>query len=139
MIAGQVFDMELTGKEGSEDKLLNMIIGKTSRLIALPILISSLKANKNHYDTLLEFGIDLGILFQITDDILDVESDLSVLGKTPHKDEEENKVTAIKVFGKNGAKEKAKFYYEKCKSLISSIPNSDFLLVFTDNLYLRNR
>ena len=78
-------------------------------------------------------------MFQITDDILDEEGDFSVIGKTPKKDEKADKLTAIKIYGVNGAKKKAEELYVTCKSILAEIPNSDFLSKFTDATYERKK
>lgn len=139
MIAGQVLDLQNELNIADEDLLINIFDNKTSKLITAPLLISSIFADRKYYDNLFLFGKYLGILFQITDDILDVESNFITLGKTPHKDEEENKLTAIKVYGLNGAKIKAKEYFDKCLIELDKIPNSDFLKEFTTRLYNRKK
>ena len=79
----------------------------------------------------------VGILFQITDDLMDEEGDLQSIGKTPHKDKEADKLTSVKVFGVEGARERGKVHYEKCKQILNEIPNSEFLKGFTDKMYFR--
>ena len=51
-----------------------------------------------------------------------------LIGKTPNKDSAENKLTAVKIFGIDGAKALAKEFYENCKKSIFDIPNNEFLL-----------
>ncbi|MBQ9513472.1 MAG: polyprenyl synthetase family protein [Clostridia bacterium] len=139
MIAGQVGDMAFNNQEGTENDLLNIYINKTSKLIMCSVLVPSILANNKYYYELKEFAMNLGILFQITDDILDEESSLSVLGKTPHKDKEENKLTSIKIFGLDGAKAQAEEYYERCLYILECVNNSEFLSEFTTKLYNRKK
>lgn len=138
MIAGQVLDLQ-NEKEAvtSVESLYAVYENKTAKLISASVLIPSLLADKQYYDALKEFSYNLGILFQITDDLLDVEGDISVIGKTPHKDEKSDKLTSIKTFGLKGAKLKAKSLYDGCKKILSDIPDSDFLQEFTDKIYYR--
>ena len=139
MIAGQINDMLFSKKDGTESDLLNIFINKTSMLIMCSVLVPSILAKNKYYNELKEFAINLGILFQITDDILDEESTLNVLGKTPHKDKEEDKLTSIKVFGLEESKNQAEEYYQRCLYILDNIENSDFLIDFTKRLYTRNK
>lgn len=138
MIAGQVLDLQNEKNPKYNEEILYAIYeNKTAKLIMAPVLVSSMIVGGKYFDELKEFAFNLGVLFQITDDIMDEEGDLSSIGKTPHKDKESDKLTSIKVFGIDGAKERAKMHYEKCKEILDKIPNSDFLKGFTDKMYFR--
>ncbi len=140
MIGGQVLDLKNEKNPViDKDVLYDIYLNKTSRLITLPLLVSSQIADGKFFDELLSFGANLGFLFQITDDILDEESSLSELGKTPHKDKEADKFTSIKVFGLDGAKAKAKEHYEICKKALTKLCNNEFLLEFLDKIYFRKK
>lgn len=140
MIAGQVLDLENEGGNVlSEQKLYEIIEKKTSRLITAPLLVASELNYEKYFNELKDFGYNLGALFQIVDDIMDEEGTLSSIGKTPHKDKEVNKLTAVKVFGLEGAKKRAHMHYLNCKGILSRIPNSEFLSEFTDILYERKK
>lgn len=140
MIKGQIIDILNENNDVASESVLNeMYINKTSKLLTASILISSILANNLYFDELKEFGFCLGKLFQITDDILDETGDLSVIGKTPHKDKDANKLTSIKVYGFDGAKETAVKLYDNCKKILSKIPNSEFLMEFTDNIFNRKK
>ena len=135
MIAGQVFDIESEdGENVNEEHLYKISENKTAKLITAPIVIPAILSDK-YVIELKELGKNLGILFQITDDIFDATGDIKVIGKTPHKDG--NKITAVKVFGIDGAKEKAEVFYQKCKNIISKIPDGEFLSDFIDYIYSR--
>ena len=110
---------------------------KTAKLLTAPLLSASLVAGGKCYEELKEFGMNLGVLFQITDDIMDEEGTLDSIGKTPHKDKEVDKLTSVKLFGLDGAKNTAKMHYLKCKELLLGISGSDFLSAFTDKMYKR--
>jgi farnesyl diphosphate synthase len=95
---------------------------KTGALIEASILMgaamSPLAQNEKDNDALRSFGRALGLAFQVMDDILDVISDTSLLGKTAGKDIAQNKATYVKLLGL----EKAKFYFhdlnqEACEAL----------------------
>lgn len=140
MIAGQVLDLQNEKAiEFNEDILYKIYENKTAKLLMAPILVSSCLAGGKYFNELKEYAYNLGILFQITDDILDVEGDLSLIGKTPHKDGASDKLTAVKLFGLIGAKERAKNHYEKCLNIVSELPNNDFLLTFTERIFKRKK
>ena len=138
MIKGQVLDIENQSNNTASEQIMQYIsINKTSKLIVAPILISSLMADGKHYKQLTEYGTLLGLLFQITDDVLDVESSFESLGKTPNKDEKLDKTSAIKVYGLDGAKEKAFLLCSRCNEILATIPNSEFLIHLTNKIYKR--
>ena len=128
MIKGQVLDLYYEGKEANGDALFEIYYNKTAKLLTAPLLIASTLAGGKYFDELKSFGENLGLLFQITDDLLDETGTLEKIGKSPKKDKMEDKLTSIKIFGLNGAKNIAEEYYEKAVVSIEKIPNSDFLL-----------
>ena len=119
--------------------LVNIYLNKTSKLLTAPMLASSCLANKKHFNQLKDLGYAMGMMFQITDDIMDVEGSLETIGKTPHKDANTNKLTSVSIYGLEGAKQKSKELYLVCKNILSTIENSDFLSTFIDKLYLRKK
>ncbi len=137
MIKGQVLDLGNEKNSICEELLFEIIDNKTAKLITCPMLVASIISGKRFYDELKNFGLHLGRLFQIVDDIMDEEGDLESIGKTPHKDKEDDKLTSIKVFGLDCAKLKAKEEYLECKKILSSIPESEFLSDFADLMYIR--
>jgi len=112
---------------------------KTAKLITAPLLIASELSGGKYRKQFEEFGYNLGVLFQIIDDIMDVEGTLESIGKTPHKDEEVGKLTSVKLFGLDGAKELAKKHYLDCKQILSDIDGCEFLLQLTDAMYVRRK
>ncbi len=138
MVAGQVLDLENEKNASTaEDVLYKIYKNKTAKLIMASVLISSLLADGAYFAELKKFSYNLGILFQITDDIMDVEGDLETIGKTPNKDDKSGKLTSVKIFGLDGAKRLAKDLYVESKKILQDIPNSEFLQKFTDKMYIR--
>ncbi len=138
MILGQVYDLQNEkNPKFTEELLYEIYENKTAKLIMAPILIASILSGSKYFTELKEFGYNLGITFQIVDDIMDEEGDLGTIGKTPHKDKEVDKLTSVKVFGLDGAKEKAEEHYNICKNILKKIPNSEFLSQLTDKLFVR--
>lgn len=140
MIAGQVLDLENEKAEVvNKDVLYSIYENKTAKLITAPLLIASELSGGKYRKQFEEFGYNLGVLFQIIDDIMDVEGTLESIGKTPHKDEEVGKLTSVKLFGLDGAKELAKKHYLDCKQILSDIDGCEFLLQLTDAMYVRRK
>ena len=128
MITGQVLDLQNEkNQNNNENTLFDIYLNKTSKLIMASLLVSSVKNNSLYYSELESVGKLLGLMFQITDDILDVESSLKTLGKTPKKDEKECKYTSIKIYGINGAKRKTDEILQKILAILKKIPKSKFL------------
>ena len=140
MIGGQVQDILNEKSSVISEELYNYIIeNKTAKLIALPILVASILNDNKHYDLLFDVGKYLGYLFQITDDILDVESSFEILGKSTLKDQKSDKLSAVKVYGIDGAKKINANYYKKCVDLLTNIGGFDILKNILEGIYLRTR
>ena len=101
MIAGQVIDIESQGKDISLAMLEYMHKKKTGCLISASILAGAHigKANSEEIESLNKFSQNLGIAFQIKDDILDVIGNKEKMGKDTGKDKENNKATFVSVLG----------------------------------------
>ena len=120
-----------------DEKILEFIeVNKTARLIMASVAVPCI-LSKKYFDEMCEVGYLLGKQFQIIDDILDVESNVSVLGKTVGKDEESGKLTFVSLFGINKAKEQAKELYSQTIDILKDIDNSGFLLEFCEKLLTR--
>ncbi|MBQ8426616.1 MAG: polyprenyl synthetase family protein [Clostridia bacterium] len=140
MIAGQVLDLENeNSKQPNEETLYKIYYNKTAKLIIAPLMVVSCFVDRKFSDSINDYGYNLGVLFQIIDDILDVKGDVATIGKTPNKDVKAGKLTSIKLFGLDNAEELARSHYEKCLTALSKLPNNDFLLAFTKKLFERNK
>lgn len=106
MIAGQVIDMDSEGKQTSEVTLKDMHKKKTGALIKASILAPAvyLGASAEHIKALTSYAENIGVAFQIKDDILDVESTTEELGKAVGSDEKNKKTTYVSLYGLDGAK-----------------------------------
>jgi len=96
---GEALDIRYEKRENvSEEEILKMYRFKTARLIEFSIVGPAilLKRDKIHIELLKEAGIELGIAFQIMDDLKDRQGTLEELGKTPGKDFKHGKKTLIR-------------------------------------------
>ena len=140
MIGGQVLDL-LNEKNNdiSYEVLYQIYINKTAKLLLAPIMIASIFAGDKEYENLTEYGLNLGLMFQISDDLLDAKGDKQIIGKTPGKDQIQDKLTSIKIFGLDGAISQLKFHYDKCLNAIKDFNNNDFILEFTKKMFERTK
>jgi geranylgeranyl diphosphate synthase type II len=101
MIAGQIQDLQAQNTKGSEQLLECIHTNKTARMFRCAAAMGAIcgKANKQQYNQLCEYGLKLGLGFQIADDILDVSASSEHLGKTVGKDVRQGKVTYPAIAG----------------------------------------
>lgn len=138
MIGGQVIDIESSKKKIKLEELYKMHSLKTGAMIEASCIVGCVLAEK--YDTInivKEYSENIGIAFQIVDDILDCIGDKEKLGKSIGKDEKDNKSTFVTLLGLERAKELAKHHTDKAISLADEIDSSGFLTELT--IYLLNR
>lgn len=137
MLYGQVLDKCAEKEGGDENDLIEIYKYKTSKLLTVPLLIGSLLCDKKFYAEFKELGNNLGHMFQAVDDVLDYTSTAANLGKSVGKDEQENKLTAVKLFGLNGAKDYIRRLHIKIENILKLYIKSEFLKCFTFELYRR--
>ena len=116
MIGGQVLDLQFEKIKPTIDEILKMYSLKTCGLIKASCVLGCLASNE--YDekqilSAIDYAENLGIAFQIQDDILDIEGDSSLLGKPVGSDNKNDKSTIVKYFGLDKSKELVKEYTEK--------------------------
>ena len=134
MLAGQFLDL---AAEDPKLKLTSKKLGiiqekKTGLLIAFCCYVGGILGNvkKQELSILFEFGLILGTIFQITDDLLDKEGNQKIVGKKVNKDDKQNKPTIIRLKGINFAKKELKKNALRAKEKLSKL-NKD-----TRNLHL---
>ena len=130
MIGGQVVDIINEGKKISEDELKYMHMNKTGALIKVSIVSGAIlgEAPEDDVRKLEKFGENLGLAFQIKDDILDVIGSTEKLGKNVLSDEESNKTNFITMHG-------LEYCIKECERLTKdSIEILDSLSVDTKDL-----
>ena len=124
MIAGQSADLYYAGKNAGQKELDFIYCNKTGKLLSAPLVMAAVLAG-GEAEGLRAFGESLGILFQLTDDLLDVKGDEEAVGKTLGKDEKEDKLTCIKVFGLEKSEQMAKEYAQKCYAQLDELKDMD--------------
>jgi len=103
MVLGQAIDLYFENRELTLDEVKFLHKNKTAKLIATSLLMGAIIVNleKSKQEDLYSFGIDLGILFQIQDDILDITHSDQEAGKTTNNDEDKN--SFVKLLGLDGS------------------------------------
>lgn len=130
MLGGQVVDMESENKEIGYDELVYLQQHKTGALIKASCLMGAIigGADDGLKNKLELYAKNIGLAFQIKDDILDVEGDGDVLGKPIGSDAESGKSTFVTACGLEKSKEMVKTLSEEAAAAVSGINEyGDFL------------
>jgi geranylgeranyl diphosphate synthase type II len=117
LIAGQVADLEGEGKKINAQQLQYIHERKTSALLAGSVRLGGMSANctRSQLKALTDFGHNVGLAFQVIDDILDVTQTSEKLGKTAGKDTQAQKATYPAIVG-----------LEKSRKIASSLTQRAF-------------
>jgi geranylgeranyl diphosphate synthase type II len=131
MAAGQVIDVYYTGKNISKDQLEYMHKNKTGKLISSSVRCAAIicGACRSDLKKLTDYSDNLGLAFQITDDILDVTSNIKTAGKATGKDAAQKKNTYPDIWGISKAKKIAEEKIRKSIEIIGSMDIEKKLLV----------
>ena len=143
MVAGQCVDLYSGNNQSAGEKDLYYIHeNKTGKLISAALVAGAYASNAKDGDVeiMRRFGHELGILFQITDDILDVVGDSKKMGKSTGKDEKQNKLTYPKIFGLEKSYFLANEKYDSIVEILGNYgENSKFLQELSFNMLNRNK
>lgn len=142
MVGGQYRDMKAEGRSLTLEELRVIHAGKTGALITVSLRLGVLLGNGGDkaLRALTEYGRNLGLLFQITDDILDVVGDAAVLGKSTGKDLKTGKATYPAVVGLENARAMARSAANAALQELRCLgPEADVFRALTHNLLDRDR
>lgn len=132
MIGGQSIDLSSEGKKIDTSKLCELHEKKTGALINASCLVPYLiYAAKKGEDTVLfglirRFSAGTGLGFQIKDDLLDVQADEQVLGKSIGKDQRDEKSTFVTVFGEKNAQKMLDETYDDVFRALDELKSSGY-------------
>jgi geranylgeranyl diphosphate synthase type II len=115
MVAGQAYDLEAESREVADDELEQIHRLKTGALIIAAARCGAIvaDASESELTAITQYAGQLGLLFQITDDLLDVTATAETLGKTPGKDMRSKKATYPGLHGIDAARESANQVHEQ--------------------------
>lgn len=118
MIGGQVVDITVAEGERDEALITELQAMKTGALIDYAVRAGGLVSgvSDEHLKALSSYARDMGLAFQIQDDILDVTGDAETVGKAVGKDANLGKATFVSILGLTGARERAKLLGERAKN-----------------------
>lgn len=120
MIGGQVIDIK--NQKHTHEELLNLHLLKTGAIIRSSGVLGGILSGalENEIDAIDEFCKNLGIAFQIQDDLLDVLGNVEELGKPVGSDEDNEKTTYVTLFGVEKSKELVSVYTAKAKESLEN-------------------
>jgi geranylgeranyl diphosphate synthase type II len=142
MVGGQYLDVRNAAEQG-ETSLQRVHELKTGRLIVASVdCVSRLVGPQDDPSTLTafrDFAADLGVLFQIVDDILDVTGTEDALGKPPNSDERHGKLTYVSQYGIDGARRTAAEFHARARQTLQAAApaSATDLERITDFIYTR--
>ncbi|MCH5190144.1 MAG: polyprenyl synthetase family protein [Oscillospiraceae bacterium] len=134
MVMGQVLDLQFENTEPTLSDIKKMYSLKTCALLKCACVLGYLtgkKVEKKEMDIICEYAENLGLAFQITDDILDIVSDSQTLGKPVGSDEKNNKPTFVKLYGLEKSKALVNELTNNAISILGSYNNSEKLIKLT--------
>ena len=141
MVGGQFMDMQ--GMNSSSAMLLRKIhLRKTGRLLEAAISLPFIFMNKEEHQIrrARNFGLRLGVLFQMADDLLDATGNAEQLGKSPGKDLSSDKLTYVKIYGIDRTRTLCRLMSQRLvKRAKILFPNSDFFIGLPEWIITRKK
>jgi geranylgeranyl diphosphate synthase type II len=136
MVGGQFMDVAATVAGDDDLRVLHVL--KTGRLIEAAIVCGAVLTGAEDVEAYRAFAVQLGLLFQIVDDILDETGDQKELGKSVGKDSALEKVTYVSRFGMDGAERLADEALDSAERLLTALPG-DTADLAAITAYVRDR
>jgi len=124
LISGESLDIQFENCDISKNEWETMVKGKTGALIKLAFEVGSCLGgyNEEEINMLRQTGIDLGVVFQISDDLLDITGNEKLVGKRLKKDKQYGKQTILKFHSLQDIKDIIEYYF---KEIVDSLRNLD--------------
>lgn len=121
MIGGQMIDMQAAEAQFGADEIILLQRLKTGALFEFSCVSGAIlaEAGPEHEAALRDYARDIGLTFQITDDLLDVLSTAEKTGKAVGKDVEAGKATLVSLWGIDGAQKKAAELADRAAALVA--------------------
>src|SRR5204862_5898702 len=130
MVAGQALDLAAESRDVTKVELDRTHLRKTAALIRAAARCGAIiaGASENDLEATTEYATNLGLLFQITDDLLDVTATTEDLGKTPGKDARSRKATYPAVHGIEATHAQLKTVHAKARNALERVERETQLL-----------
>lgn len=142
MLGGQVVDVEAMGQPFDKEKLDFMYLLKTGALIQSSMMIGAALAgaDMNIISKIEAIAGDIGLAFQIKDDVLDITSSTEVLGKPIRSDEKNDKTTYVTIMGIEKANEEVKRISSRAIKNFEDLPyQNEYLMKLIQKLIDREK
>ena len=139
---GQYLDLSFERKKISKNKIIDMEIKKTGKLFSFCCAVPAIIRNKKRKDIKFfeNIGANIGLLFQIADDLIDLKGSSKIAGKLTGKDKKKGKATLISLLGyKNAIKYSDKIKFKIINDLNKRNLNSNNLNETLDYILTRNK
>ena len=139
MVAGQVLDLDGKCRSREQVELLHSL--KTGAMIAAAAELGCVAANAapEQRQAARDYAREVGLAFQIRDDMLDVIADQTEFGKPIGSDREEGKTTFVDLIGLDGCEREVAACTGRAKAALSDFPGNGFLLELADQLAERRK
>jgi len=139
---GQYLDLSFEKKKISKNKIIDMEIKKTGRLFSFCCAVPAIIKKKNNKDIKFfeNIGANIGLLFQIADDLIDLKGSTKIAGKITGKDKKRGKATLISLLGyQNAIKYSDKIKFKIIRDLNKYSSNTSSLNETLDYILTRNK
>jgi len=139
---GQYLDLSFEKKKTSKNKIIDMEIKKTGKLFSFCCAVPAIIKNKNNKDIKFfeNIGANIGLLFQIADDLIDFKGSSEVAGKITGKDKKKGKATLISLLGyQNAIKYSNKIKFKIIKDFNKYSSNASNLIESLNYILTRNK
>jgi len=139
---GQYLDLSFENKKISKNRIINMEIKKTGKLFSFCCAVPAIIKRKKNKDIKLfeNIGANIGLLFQIADDMIDFKGTTKIVGKITGKDKKKGKATLISLLGyHNAVKYADKIKFKIINDLNKYESNSNDLQETLDYILTRNK
>ena len=141
MVGGQALDMEAETKRFNMRQIKKMQEMKTARLIQFSCEAGGVIGNAKPYEIKLlsEFGRLIGLMFQITDDIIDVTGNKKIAGKKINKDNTRGKQTLVQVLGVQKTKIMLEKMNQEAEKILNQFPQNTSVLNRTQRIIMTRK
>lgn len=142
MVGGQAHDIESEGRMLTLPELQLMDHCKTGCLLTAPVdmALAMTESSEEEKNLLHAFAVHVGLLFQMTDDLLDVNGHLDEMGKMPHQDAADHKSTYVSLLGKERTMALAEEEARHAKEILGRVDRDTSLLTeLVDMLLVRTK
>lgn len=130
LVGGQMEDIEAEKTPATREQVEFIHAGKTAAMVEVSLVAGGLVggAGAAEVETLRRLGHELGIAFQVIDDVLDATATSAALGKTAGKDAKSEKATMVRVLGLDGARTRAAAHTAAALAEVGKLPGDTAFL-----------